>query len=106
MAERWVADVVPDCDRLGEVLVQAQGPRDAPRDACSLERVRQAGAKMVALGIDEDLRLVAQPPESLRVDDPVTIALKRRSQAAFLLWSLASARLVRAHGERREPLLL
>ena len=106
VAERRVADVVPDRDRLGEVLVQAQRPRDPARDPGRLERVREPGAEVVALGIDEDLRLVAQAAERLRVDDAVAVALERRPQAAFLLGSLAPARLVRAHGERREPLLL
>src|SRR4029079_7973769 len=61
---------------------------------------------MVALGIDEHLRLVTQPPEGLRVDDPVAVALERRAEAAFLLGNLAPTRLVRAHRERRQPLLL
>ena len=58
---------------------------------------------MVALGIDENLRLVAKTAERLRMDDPVAIALERRPEAALLLRSLASARLVRADRERREP---
>ena len=59
--------------------------RDAARDARRLERVREPRAEVVALGIDEDLRLVAQPAERLRVDDAVAVALERRPQAAFLL---------------------
>ena len=66
----------------------------------------EPGAEVVALGIDEDLRLVAQAAERLGVDDAVAVALERRAQAAFGLGRLASARLVRAHGERREPPLL
>ena len=89
-----------------EILVQAQRARDAARDARRLERVREPRAEVVALGIDEDLRLEPQTAERLRVDDPVAVALERRPQAALLLGSLAPARLVRAHGERREPLLL
>ena len=106
VAERRVTDVVPDRDRLGEILVQTQCPGDAARDPCGLQRVREPGAEVVAFGVDEDLRLVAQPAKSLRVDDAVAVALERRAQPAFLLGSLAPARLVRAHGERREPLLL
>ncbi len=106
VAERRMAEVVTDRDRLGQILVQPQRPRDAARDAGRLERVREARAEVVALGIDEDLRLVAQPAERLRVDDPVAVALERRPQPALLLRRLAAARLVRAHGERREPLLL
>ena len=40
MSERRVAHVMPEPDRLGEILVQAERPRDDPRDAGRLERVR------------------------------------------------------------------
>src|SRR6266511_2357183 len=41
------------------------------------------------------------------MEDPVAVALERRPQAALLLFILAqaTARLVRAHGKRRERLL-
>jgi hypothetical protein len=102
-----VAEVVPERDRLGEVLVQAQGPCHRARDAGRLERVREARAVMIALGVDEDLGLVLQAAEGLAVDDPVAVALKRRPQAAFLLFRVRAAPgLVRAHRERGEPALL
>jgi len=106
VAEGRMADVVADGDRLGEILVQAQCSPDPARDARSLERVREPRAEVVALGVDEYLCLVAQAAERLRVDDPVSVTLERRPQAALLLGNLAPARLVRADGERREPLLL
>ena len=65
--------------------------------------MREARAVVVAGGVDEDLRLVHQPPERLRVHDPVAIALERRAQEAFVLGLRSPARLVRADGERREP---
>ena len=61
--------------------------------------------EVVAGGVDEDLRLALQPPERLRVQDPVAVALERRAQAAFVLRARAPACLVGAHGERREPRL-
>ena len=62
---------------------------------------------MVALRVDEDLRLVLQAAERLAVDDPVAVALERRPQAALLLLGVvAPPGLVRAHGERGEPALL
>src|SRR5215218_1990429 len=79
VAEGRVAQVVAQPDRLGQVLVQAERPRHAARDAARLERVREPGAVVVALRGDEDLRLVLQAPERLRVDDPVAVALKRRA---------------------------
>src|SRR5919112_973460 len=75
--EGWVAEVVPEPDRLREVLVQAERPRHGARDAARLERVREPGAVVVALRGDEHLSLVLEAPERLRVDDPVTVALER-----------------------------
>ena len=85
VAERRVAHVVAEADRLRQVLVQAQRPGDAARDPGRLERVRHARAVVVAGRVDEDLRLALQPPERLRVEDPVAVALERRPQPAFLL---------------------
>ena len=99
--ERRMAKVVPERDRLGEILVQLERPRHRPRDAGGLERVHEACAVVVALRVDEDLGLVLQAPEGLAVDDPVAVALKRRSQPAFLLFGIRpSARLVGTHRER------
>src|SRR5215208_922711 len=66
-----------------------------------------AGPVVVARGIDEDLRLPLEPPERLRMEDSVAVALERRSQATLLLFVLAqpATRLVRAHGQRREASL-
>ena len=55
----------PRPDRLDQVLVEAQRPRDGPRDLRDLQRVGQAGAVVVALGGDEDLGLVLEAPEGL-----------------------------------------
>ena len=74
--ERRVPHVVAEPDRLDEVLVQPERPRDDARDRSRLERVGHARAVVVALGIDEDLRLPLQAPERLRVDDAVAIALE------------------------------
>ena len=101
-----MAGVVAEADRLDEVLVEPQRPRDDARDRRRLERVRDARAVVVAGRVDEDLRLPLQAPERLRVDDPVAVALERRPHRRFLLGPQPPARLVRAHGERREPRLL
>ena len=98
--------VVAEADRLGQILVQPQRPRDDARDAGRLERVRHARAVVVARRVDEDLRLALQAAERLRVQDAVAVALERRADAALVLGARAPARLVRAHGERRERVLL
>src|SRR5206468_4621873 len=71
-----------------------------------LQGVRDPRAVVVALRVDEDLRLPLEPPEGLGMDDPVAVALKRGSQIARLLVDRAAAGLVRTHGERRQPRLL
>ena len=100
MPERRMTEVVPEPDRLGEILVQLQCSGDHASDPARFERVRHARAVMVPGRVDEDLRLPLQAAKGLRVEDPVAVALKRGANAAFLLRPLAPARLVRAHGER------
>ena len=100
VTERRVAGVVAEADRLDEVLVEPQRAGDDPRDRGRLERVRHPRPVVVALRVDEDLRLSLQAPERLRVDEPVAVALERRADAARLLGLGAAARLERAHGER------
>src|SRR5690606_38810106 len=80
--EGRVPQVVAQADRLGEILVEGEGARHRARDAARLERVREPGAVVVALGRDEHLGLVLEPPERLRVHDAVAVALKRRAHVA------------------------
>ncbi len=63
MAEGRVPRVVPEPDRLDEVLVQLERPRHDPRDPGRLERVGHAGAVVVADRVDEDLRLPLEAAE-------------------------------------------
>src|SRR6185295_9303925 len=101
-----VARVVPEPDRLDEILVESKGARDDARDRRRLERVGHPSPVVVAVRIDEDLRLSLQPAERLRVDEPVAVSLERRPHGARLLVALPTARLVGAHGERRQGDLL
>ena len=79
-------------DRLGQVLVETERPGHRASDPARLQRVGQAGAVVIALGGDEDLCLVLQPAEGLRVDDPVAVALERRAHRAVGLPARAVAR--------------
>src|SRR5258707_14826149 len=83
--EGRVPEVVAKADRLGQVLVEPEGPGDGARDLGHLERVGEAGAEVVALRRDEDLRLVLESPEGLGVHDPVAVALQRRAKPTVLL---------------------
>ena len=106
MPERRMAGVVPEADRLDEILVEAQRPRDDTRDGGRLERVRHPRAVVIAFRIDEDLRLPLQPAERLRMDEAVAVALKRRADRAWLLRHQPAPCLEREHGVRRQPRLL
>src|SRR5262249_2418550 len=106
VAEGRMAEVVAESDRLGQVLVQPQRPRDRTGDAGRLERMREPRPVVIATRVDEDLRLVLESSEGLGVNDAVAVALKRSPEAAFLVVVQASARLVAADRERREPGLL
>src|SRR5262245_65807591 len=68
VAERRVPEVVPKPDRLDEVLVEPQRPRDPARDPGRLERVRQPRAVGVAGGGAEQLRPATAPAGGLRCE--------------------------------------
>ena len=104
--ERRVARVVPEPDRLDEILVESQGARHDPGDAGRLEGVRHPRPVVVAGRVDEDLRLALQAPERLGMDDPVAVALERGADVGFRLGTEPAACLVRADRERRKPFLL
>ena len=91
VAEGRMAEVVAEPDRLGQVLVEAERPGDRAGDPAGLQRVGEPGPVVVALGRDEDLRLVLEAAERLRVDDPVAVALERRAQRAVGLLDPALA---------------
>ena len=95
VAEGRVAEVVAEPDRLGQVLVEAERPRDGAGDPAGLEGVGEPGPVVVALGGDEDLRLVLEAAERLRVDYPVAVALKRGPQRAVGLLDPATRRVGR-----------
>ena len=59
VAEGGVAEVVAERDRLGQVLVEPQARARVRAIWRDLQRVGEAGAVVVALGGEEDLRLAA-----------------------------------------------
>ena len=79
MAERGVAEVVAERDRLGEVVVNFERTRERPGDLSDLDRVGEPGAKVIALVMDEHLGFVREAAEGGRMDDPVAVALEFRA---------------------------
>ena len=83
--ERRVPQVVRQADALHQVFVGAQGAGDGAGDLRDLQGMRQAGAVIIALVIDEDLRLVLQAAESRGVQDAVAVALESRAVLRLLV---------------------
>ena len=102
MAERGVAEVVGQADRLGEILVDAQGAGDGTGDLTDFQRMSQPGAEQIALVIDEDLGLVFQAPERGAVDDAVAVTLVLAAAGRRRLRVASAARVLRGRGVGRE----
>ena len=77
MAERRMAEVVGQRQRLGQVLVEPERARERAGDLGDLERMGEPGAEVIALVEDEDLGLVGEPAERGGMDDAVAIAAER-----------------------------
>ena len=104
MAERRMAEVVGEAQRLGQVLVEAERAGDGAADLRDFEAVGQADAEMVAVGRDEHLGLVAQAAEGDRVDDAVAVALEdvaRPARAGSSFRMEAAARALTGARRRR-----
>jgi hypothetical protein len=63
MTERRVAKIVSEGKRLGQVLIQPQGPRYGPADLSHLDGMGKTGAVVIAFVIDENLRFMFEPTE-------------------------------------------
>ena len=85
VAERRVSQIMPKRGGLGEVFVQCERPRHRTCKAADLQRVRQARAVMVALGLEEHLRFMLQAAERFGVRDSVNIALEAGAYIALRL---------------------
>jgi hypothetical protein len=97
-----MADVMGEAQRLGQILVKAQRTRDRPPDLGDLKAMGQANAKMVAVGRDEDLRLVAEPPETDRMNDAVAVALEGSAGPARFAGDLEMLATATERGVARE----
>jgi hypothetical protein len=105
MAERGMADIVGEAERLGEVFVETQSAGDRPTDLSDFETVSQPDAEMVAIRRDEDLGFMAETAEWDEVYDSVAVALEGVAGAAVagrLLRVEPAARSRRIGGVRRE----
>src|SRR6185503_4875301 len=104
VAERRVAEVVPEHQALDELLVEGQRARHRPADLRALERVRQPRAVVVALVVHEHLGLVLEPAKRRTVDHPVAVTLEARAHRVLGLRVAAPAARGAAHRVGREAL--
>jgi hypothetical protein len=103
VAEGRMAKVVGEAEGFGQVLVEAERPRDGPPDLRDLEAVGEPDAEMIAVGRDEDLRLVAKAAEGDRMDDPVAVALEDVAGPARAMVALRMEAAARPRRLRRDP---
>ena len=100
MPERRVTQIMGQRDRLGQFPIQTQSTGNRPRHLGHLNRMGQTRAIIIALVLHENLRLVLQPPKGAGMDDPVTVPLKTRPEAAFILMHTAATCEVRIGSKR------
>ena len=82
MAERRMAEVMGQRQRLGEVLVEPELAGQRAGDLGHFQRMGQPGAVMIALMEHEDLGFVLQAAEGGGMDHPVAVAPERAAGLA------------------------
>jgi hypothetical protein len=101
MTEWRMSKIVRQRQRLGQILIQTKTARHAAGDLSHFDAVSQSGSKVIAMGGNEDLRLMFQAPKSGRVDDPVAVALETTAAAAFGFGMQPTAAIFRPRRKRR-----
>ncbi len=99
MAKGGVAHVVGEANGFDKILVCAQATRQRPPDLCYLQGVGKACAIVVALGVDEDLRLVFQSAEGRSMQDAIAIPLEDGAIPRFVFGISSALRLTASHPE-------
>ena len=80
---KWcVAQIVPQGDRFGQILVQKHGPGDVARHLGNFQGMRQPCAVDIPQRVQEDLGFVFQPSKCIGVNDAIPITLKGRADRA------------------------
>jgi hypothetical protein len=84
MTEGRMANIVGQTQGLGQILIQAQRAGDRPANLSDLKTMCQTDPKMVAIGGNKNLRLVAQAAERDGVNDTVAVALENITWSAHI----------------------
>jgi hypothetical protein len=105
MPERSVSEVMPERGSLGQVFVKAERARDNPCDLSNLKGMGKTRAVVVSDRREEDLSFVHQPPEGLRMDNPVAVALELGSHLRRHIRMFPPARIAGKKGIFRQSVL-
>ncbi len=105
MPEGRVTQVVRQADAFHQVFIGTQGAGDRAGNLRYLQGVRQPGAVVIALVIDENLCLVLQPAEGGGVQDAVAITLERRAVFGLIVGKDAPLGISAAASVGRQGLL-
>src|SRR5262249_43126198 len=100
MAERRMAKIVSQRQRLGQIFVKPQPPRQRARDLRDFKRVGEPRPVMIALVENENLGFVLQSAEGGGMDDAVAIAAKSAAALARRFGMKPAAAAVRVAGIR------
>ena len=76
MAERRMANIVCEANRLGQRFVQREVSRNRSPDLGHLESVGQTGDVVIALWIDEYLGFVFQSAKRFGMQNTISVALE------------------------------
>jgi hypothetical protein len=82
VAEGRMTDVVDECERFGEVNVEAKCAGGGAGDLGYLDGVGKAAAEVIRRAAGEDLRLAGKPAEGTRLDHAFAVALERSARRA------------------------
>ncbi len=91
MPEGRMPKIMNQRHAFGQILVEPQARASARAIWATLDRMGEPRAVMIAIGGDEDLRLVFQATEGSGVDDPVAVALEVGAGRAGTLCVKAAA---------------
>ena len=102
MAEGRMAKVVGKSKRLGQILIDMERARHGAGDLRHFEAMGEPRPVVIALVIDEDLRLVGQPAEGGRMQNPIAVAGIERPGRAQRFRHEAAPALALIRGVRRQ----
>jgi hypothetical protein len=76
MTKGRMTEIVRETNALDQVFVAAQGTRQRPPNLSNFQRVGESGAEVITFVVDENLRLIFEPPKRGCVKNTVPVALK------------------------------